>query len=284
MKIEILYLLFSLLLAHPLAAQEGDAREIITRSLERDRRNDERARDYTYVQRVETRQLDGAGRQKSVESDTFDVTMVGERHYSRKVAHNDKPLPDKDARRAQQAFDREFEKRSHESEHQRRDRLQAEEKNRKEERAFREEIPQAFDFRMLGVETLEGRPVWHISATPRAGYRGHAPRWEMLTRFKGQLWIDQQEYQWVRVDAESIAPVSFGWVLARLKPGAHVVFQQSRVNAETWLPESAVLQLDARLGLVKRMNMAVEVRWKDYRKFRTDSRLLDVQEAPATVH
>ncbi|QOY85467.1 hypothetical protein [Paludibaculum fermentans] len=258
----------------------ADPSAILRRSLDRDRLNNVRAKDYTYTQRAEKRDLDSKGKVKNTESDTFDVIMIGERPYSRKIAHNDKPLSDREAAKAQQEFDKELKKRQDENPDQRRKRLAEEEKRRQESRAFLAEIPDAFQLTLAGTDWVDGHPAWIIDAQPRPGFKGKAKRWELLTKFKGRIWVDQAEYQWVRVEAETIAPVSFGWVLARLDPGAKLTFRQARINAEVWLPVYAVTHLDARLGLIKKLRADVEVTWKDYRKFQTDSRLLPAGESP----
>ena len=255
-----------------------DPVEIIRKSVERDRMNSRRAKDYTFVQRVEEREFDKSGKVKKVESNTFDVIMIGERPYSKKIAKDDKPLSEKESRKVQEAFDKEIRKRQEESESERKKRASEQEKQREEGRRFLGEIPQAFDFKMVGEEKVEGHPVWVIDAKPRPGYKGTAKRWELLTKFRGRLWIDQKEYQWVRVEADTIAPVSFGWVLARLDPGAKLTFQQARVNSEIWLPVKATTRLNARLALLKKLNGEFEVTWKDYKKFQTDSRMVNVAE------
>ncbi len=257
-----------------------DPAAIIRRSLERDRLNNARANDYTYTQRSERHDLDAKGVIKRTESDTFDVIMIGERPYRRKIAHNDQPLSSKEAAKAQRDLDNEFRKRQEENPDQRRKRLAEEEKQREESRAFLLEIPDAFDLKIAGEDSVDGHPAWIIDAQPRPGYKGKARRWELLTKFKGRIWVDQKEYQWVRVEAETIAPVSFGWVLARLDPGAKVTFRQARVNSEIWLPVHATTHADARLGLIKKFHADVEVTWKDYKKFQTDSRILPAEETP----
>lgn len=274
-----LFLIAGGFLPAQLAAPSPD--EILRRSLERDRLNTVRAKDYTYTQRVERRELDSRGATRRTESDTFDVIMIGERPYSRKIAHNDRPLSAKDAGKAQQEFDKELGKRREERPEQRARRAQDEEKRREESRAFLAEIPDAFSLKLEGVEAVDGQPAWRIEAQPRPGYKGKAKRWELLTKFKGRIWIDQKDYQWVRVEAESIAPVSFGWILARLDKGAKLSFRQARVNSEVWLPVQATTHLDARLGLLKKFRADIDVTWRDYRKFQTDSRIVPSAGAPA---
>ena len=43
----------------------------------------------------------------------------------------------------------------------------------------------------------------------------------MLTGMEGKLWIDKQTFQWVKVEATVIRPVSIGGFLAEVEPGTH---------------------------------------------------------------
>jgi hypothetical protein len=268
------------LLLRCLSAQTPDPLEIVRRSVEQDRLNFRRANDYSYVQHTEQRELDEQGRVRKVESRTFDVIVIDGEPYQKLIARNGKPLGEAEARKEQEKLDRELARRRNEDPARRSRRLSEEEKRRMEGREFAREIPEAFRFRLAGEDRLEGRPVWIIDAEPKPGYRGKAKRADLLSKFRGRLWIDPQDYQWVRVEAETIAPVRFGWVLARLDPGAKMVFEQRRVHDEVWLPSRAHIQLSARLALVRKLRGEVEVLWRDYRKFRTDSRITDVSEAP----
>jgi hypothetical protein len=49
--------------------------------------------------------------------------------------------------------------------------------------------------------------------------------------------------------------------------------QQARVNDEIWLPQRFDVRLDARVALLKGVNEDVHVSYKDYRKFRTDTKI-----------
>lgn len=263
------------------SAQAPDPLEIVRRSVEQDRLNFRRANDYSYVQHVEQRELDAQGRVKKSESATYDVLVIDGVPYQKRIARNGRPLGEAEARKEQQKLDRELERRRREDSETRSRRRTEAEKRREESREFAREIPEAFTFRLAGEEMLEGRPVWVIDAEPKPGYRARARRAGLLPKFRGRLWIDKEDYQWVRLEAETIAPVRFGWILAKLDPGAKMVFEQRRLHGEVWLPSHARMELSARLALVKRLRAEVEVFWRDWRKFQTDSRITDVSEAPA---
>jgi hypothetical protein len=271
-------LIIGILFASFAPAQTSDPLDIVRRSLEQDRTNFERARDYTFVERSELRRLDGKGRLTKTESETFDVLILGGRPYKKLIAKNDQPLSNKEAEKAAREFEKEIKKRRGESERERRALLEKEERRRRESRAFLAEIPRAFSFRLAGVERIEGLPVWVIDAEPRADFKPEVRRAGLLSKFRGRIWIAQDDLQWVRVEAETVATVTFGLFLARLGPGAKLTFEQHRVNDEIWLPSRATTRLDARVALLKRFNAEVDVAWRDYRKFQTDSRIVSTQE------
>lgn len=273
------HFLLACLFACPVLAE--DAASIVRRSVERDRVNFERVRDYTFLERTVVREYDGRGRLKKTESETFDVLILGGRPYKQLTAKDDRPLSPAEAAKAEATFDKEMRKRQTETEKQRAKQAAKEEKERREARAFLAEVPEAFNFRMAGEEKVDGLPVWVIDAEPRAGFKSKVRRGDLLSKFRGRVWIAQGDLQWVRVEAETIGTVSFGLFLARLGPGARLSFEQRRVNDEVWLPSRATTRLDARVALLKRFNAEVDVEWKQYRKFQTDSRVVGAAELTA---
>ena len=252
--------------------------EIVQKSLEQDRINFRRARDYTFVQEVVSREFDGQGRLKETKSETFDVVMIGGRPYRRQIAKDGKPLSGRAKEEAEREFEEEIRKRQTESEGQRRKQQAQEEKRRRETRELLDEVPRAYLFRLVGEGQVEGLPVWILEAEPRTGFKPRSRRAGFLSKMRGRIWIDKGEYQWVRAEVETIDTVSFGWILARLGKGTRMTFEQSRVNDEIWLPRHATTKLNARVALVKKFNAEFDVKWRDYRKFQTDSRILDVSE------
>jgi len=83
----------------------------------------------------------------------------------------------------------------------------------------------------------------------------------------------------VKLDAECIDTVSLGWFIARIHKGSRVLIEQTRVNNEVWLPKSVALKLDARI-LLKGFNLEEDVSYRDYKKFRTATKITPAAEAP----
>ena len=157
---------------------------------------------------------------------------------------------------------------------QRQRRLAEFEKNREKDREFLREIPELYDFRLEGDAKVDGYDAWVIAATPKPDYRPKLRDAKPLLKIKGKMWIDKADYQWVRLEAETTDTISFGLFLARLNPGAKLVFEQTRVNDEVWLPKREFTSGTGRLGLVKKIAMEQELTWSNYRKFQVDSRVV----------
>ena len=113
-----------------------------------------------------------------------------------------------------------------------------------------------------------------LQATPRRDYQPRSSEAKILSHVRGRLWIDKESYHWAKLEAEVITPVSWGLFLVRLDPGARIRFEETRVNDEVWLPQHIWIAASARLGLFKKLRVEEDTIYKNYRKFRTDSRML----------
>lgn len=256
------------------ALTEDQIRQLIRQVAEKDQDNDRKQRDYTYVERDEERTLDSKGHVKSTETKTYEVMDLYGDHVQRLTAKNDQPLSDQDARKEEKKIQRLMEKRKNESEKDRASRQAKEEKDREDGRKFMGEVADAFNFRLDDIEQIDGRETYVISAEPRPGYHPHSLETRFLTKVRFRAWIDKAELQWKKAEIQFIDTASFGLVLARLHKGTRAIIEQERVNGEVWLPQHVEVKIDARFALLKGLNMDFDTTYRDYRKFRTDSKLI----------
>ena len=66
----------------------------------------------------------------------------------------------------------------------------------------------------------------------------------------------------------------FGLFLARLNPGAKMVFEATRVSSELWLPKRLRLTGSGRVGLIKRLSKDEQIEWSNYKRFSVDSKIV----------
>lgn len=259
-------------------------RNILRVSADHDLENDKRQRDYTYLEREEQHKLDGKGRVKSTEVRTSEVLMIYGEQVERLIAKDDKPLSAKDAGKEEGKIQKIIDKREHESEKDRQKRLAKEEKDREDGRKFVMEVADAYNFRFLGIEKIDGRDAYVIDAEPRPGFEPKMKYANILPKFRFRAWIDKQDLQWTKLDAFCIDTVSFGLFLARIHKGTRIIVDQTRVNEEVWLPKHLDIKLNARLALLKNFNLDYDTTYSDYKKFRAGAKIVgvgEVQRQPA---
>src|SRR5580700_10396795 len=256
--------------------QMQNLRQIV---IEHYRANYQKQRDYTYIDREVENQLDGQGGIKSTESKTYEIMELYGEQVQRLIAKDDKPLSEKDATKEEERIGKLTSKRKNESTEKRAKRQAEEEKQREKNREFVREVADAYDFRLVGSETLNGRDTWVIAGEPRPGFQAHLKEAQILPKYHGRLWIDKKEMQLAKMDVEALDTVSFGWVLARIHKGTRLVFEQARVNEEVWLPRQVNFTFDARIALFKSYHEEWEDTFRDYKKFRATAKIVGVGEA-----
>src|SRR5258708_4180855 len=254
-----------------------DPREIVRRSVELDQANWLRMKDYTWTAQETDRHLDSNAKVQSIESKRWETTILYGEPFRRLLARNGKPLSAEEQGKEQLGRDKEPAKFEQETLDERTRRLAKLEKDRAKEREFLREIPDVYNFRIVRDDQVDGHAVWVIAATPKPGYTPRHSDAKPLTKIKGELWVDKAEFQWVRLEAETIDTISFGWILARLNPGSRLVFEQTRVNNDLWLPKRELVRGSGRVALLKKIALEQEVTWSNYHKFQADSKVVTVE-------
>ena len=262
----------------PTSLSEDQIRRLIRESADKDLENEKKLRDYTYVERQETRRLDGHGRVKSTEVKTFDVMQIYGEQVQKQISKDDKPLSPKEAKKEDDKIQNLIDKRKHESDAAREKRLRKEEKDREQGRQFVQEVADAYNFRFVGMESLDGRDNYVIDADPRPGYQPHLKEAKLLPKFRFRIWIDKQDVQWRKLDLQCIDTVTFGLFLFRMHKGAHATMEQIRVNDEVWLQRRIVANVDFRLALMKNYDLSVDISDGDYKKFRSSTKFTPLGE------
>lgn len=167
--------------------------------------------------------------------------------YSRMIALNGEPLsPERQAeelRRLEQVT----RQRAGESASDRAKRTSVYERERQRDQLMLNEMTKAFDFTMAEEQVLNGQEVYVLKARPRRGYRAPNSRAKVLTGMEGTLWIEKKSFQWVRVEAEVIHPVSIEGFLARVLPGTRFQLDQAPVAEDLWLPTHFSMKARAKI-------------------------------------
>jgi hypothetical protein len=126
------------------------------------------------------------------------------------------------------------------------------------------EMIAAFDYKLVAETKMDGRDVYQLAATPKAGYVPPDRDAKVLTGMKGTLWVDKETYQWVKLEADVIRPVSFYGFLAKVGAGTRFELEQEPVAAGLWMPKRFSTRVFAlALGFINQ-NSTDDETYRDY--------------------
>ena len=256
--------LLALVLFPALHAQ--DAAEIVRRSIATEDHTIELSRDYGHHQRQEIRETDSNGKLRKTSSDTYDILILEGSPYRRHVAHDDKPLSASEQAKEDEKYKHALEDRRRETPDQRKARIADWDRRRRREREPFREVPNAFNLKVAGEETIGGNPAWVIDATPKPGYKPVSNATRFFPKVKGRVWISKSDYQILKMEIESLDTISFGGFLVRMAKGSRITVDAAHVNNEVWMPTRVLLRGSVRIALIKVIRGEVDFALTDYRK------------------
>jgi hypothetical protein len=234
-----------------------DARQIVSQSLVAAELSWQARNEYIYMERDEDRRLDSAGQVQSQNVDVTKMTLVNGIRFEELMEHNGQ-LPSADD---QKKRDVEIEKLKHETTAERAERLRKDQDNR----SFLHVLLEAFDFRLVGEEIVDGRPAYVLEATPHPGYHASGKYGKLLARVQGKLWVDKQDFGWVKVDGEVTQSFSMGLFVARVQRGSHILLEQICLGDAVWVPKRLEVRASAKILFLKSLELEKILTYSDYR-------------------
>jgi hypothetical protein len=234
-----------------------DAGAIVRTSIAATEHSWEARSHYTYTERDENRRLDARGQVKSDDVDVSRIILVNSARFERLLEHNGHP-PSTEEQRKQ---DEGLEKLKHETSDERAARLRKDQENK----SFLEEMPSAFDFQLVGEEIADGRSVYVLQVTPHPGYHAHGKYGKMFSKVEGKLWIDKQDFGWIKVDGRVTQSFSMGLFVARVQRDSHIILEQISVGDGVWVPKRLEVRASARILFLKSVDIERILTYSDYR-------------------
>jgi hypothetical protein len=244
-----------------LLGESPDAREIVRRSVEQNKKDWALAPQYAFTKRDVV-----AHKEKVTSRRTYKVLMIDGSPYNQLIATDGHPLPGSGAAVQQGELTQETARRKHEPPEARRRRIAAYEKDRAREQTLMNEMVNAFDFKLTGQEEINGHHCYVLQAAPRAGYRPTSNETKVLTGMRGTMWIDTQEYQWVKVQAEVFRPVPIDLFIADVQPGTEFLLEKVPVAQGLWLPAHFLTRVRATALKLWSKNYSRDETYFDYHR------------------
>jgi hypothetical protein len=112
---------------------------------------------------------------------------------------------------------------------------------------FNDELVKRFNFTLVDKETINGRSAFVMTFEPKSGPLPAPKRIDkVVNNLGGKVWVDEQEYELVKVEARLLRAVGFGWgLLASLEQGT-LRIEQVRLDDGAWMPGSIEVYLKGR--------------------------------------
>ena len=216
------------------------------------------ARDhYTYTERDEDRRLNSLGQVKSENVDISRMILVNGARFEQLIEHNGQ-LP---SAVEQKKSNEDLGKLKHETPAEQIVRIEKDQENK----SFLRDLLEAFDFHLMGEEIVDGRPAYVLQATPHPGYHAHGKFAKMFSKVEGKLWVDKQDFGWIKVDGQVTQSFSMGLFVARVQRGSHIILEQTCVGDAVWVPKRLEVRASARILFLKNLDMDRILTYSDYR-------------------
>jgi hypothetical protein len=233
---------------------------------------------YMYVETQREVKLDKNGRKQHESLKVYESYpgLPGERRWERLISKDGQPvsaaeLEEQDRARARKA--NEMARRLETDPAKERARQEREwSKFRRERDEAVSDIYVVYDIKMIGRERIEGHDTIKFTLTPKAESAPKTREGWLMKSFNVRAWISETDYELVRLEAEAIDNIGFGFgVLARLHKGAQLSFLRRKINGEVWLPAVATYSGSARVGLLWTLRRTGTYEYTGYKKFTVDT-------------
>lgn len=235
-------------------------------------------RNYMYVETQRLRKLDKDGRIEQESTKVYESYpgLPGEPRWERLISEDGKPVAaneladqDRDRTKKANAMARRLEN-DPEKENARQQREW--DKLRSERSEAVDDIYIVYAIHMVGRERVEGHDTIAFTLSPRPDSKPKTREGDLMKHFSVKAWISESDKELVRLEADAIDNVSFGFgVLGRLHKGAHMSFLRRKVNGEVWLPAVVNYSGSARVGLLFTLRRTGSSEYSGYRKFSVDT-------------
>jgi hypothetical protein len=248
------------LLALPWSTEaEGEdlpaADELVDEVLAWAKEQHEAKRRYDFKRLADVELLDKRGKVEEREQRVYRAVQIDGHTYDRLVSIDGEPLDEDELEEEQ---DREERFREHLAE-----------REKKGDKPFYErDLADRFAFRVLGRETLRGRPTFVMSFAPDTGKE--LPEEEDEDRFlnalAGEVWIDAEDHAIARIHARLTHTVRFGLGLLAYFKKIDLRLDQRRDAEGVWLPHRTQTYVWGRSLLLKPIRMREQSRFVEYRR------------------
>jgi hypothetical protein len=253
----------------------------LLRDLERNQDDvDRRINEYTFTRKVTERELNDRGEVKKEKVNVYEVyPYVGFGWIQKHISENGSPLTPERAAKEEKRVAEQMAKAERDA-----PKLEAEyakarakrDAKKKEKGADAEDgdnvsvltFLRACEFVSPRREQFQNRDTIVFDFRARPGFRPKSRGESLISKLAGVIWIDPVERQVMRLEARLVEGFKMGGgLVASIKPGAAMSFEQTRLPDGVWLPRFSQVNASARMFLFAGITINETNEFSDYKRF-----------------
>jgi hypothetical protein len=243
-----------------LAQAPVDRQALVRDAVENYYRSARLMREFAVVRQTERRDFDNGGAMKSRDHWTQRIDFIDGVRVGWTIERDGKPVSADERARGEQAARQAAAEWKAKTPAEREKILNKSEK----ETDYLREFPHALVFTALPDESVDGRTAMVWSFKPKPGYKARSMGGRVYEGVTGRIWLDRDERQLMRLEAEVVKDVTVGGFLAKIEKGARFELAQTRVEAGCWLPSHQLIRYGARILMVKGIHRSINTRYRGW--------------------
>ena len=190
--------------------------------------------------------------------------------YKRLIEVDGRPLTAEEIARREAEHERnrvnQADRESAETSRQRAERVRKAEEEQRHRDAMLDDAVAVFEAAFVGREVIDGEGVIvaDLRARPTARPKTREGRW--MKQFAGRIWVDESDYQVVRLDMRAVEDVTIGWgIVGRLHKGSRLTFSRRKFGT-LWLPAELTYEASGRTLLFRPFEFTVTTTYSGYKR------------------
>ncbi|HVG28509.1 MAG TPA: hypothetical protein VM864_02190 [Pyrinomonadaceae bacterium] len=250
---------------------------------------DERVSQYTYTRKQTEREINDRGELKKETVRVYEVYPVANAGEVEKlVSENGVPLTPERAAKEEKRVADEIEKLEREREKRKEKKERERAEGAKKGKAEGEDDPglstflRVCEFVSPRRERFRDRDAIVFDFRARPGFKPRGRDESIVSKLAGVVWIDPTEKQIMRLEARLVEGYKVaGGLVASLRPGSAMIFEQTRLADGVWLPKFEQVNFAAKLFLFAGFRLDATREYSNYKRFSTaGDEKLDAPKTP----
>ncbi|MFL6227236.1 MAG: hypothetical protein ACJ741_00490 [Pyrinomonadaceae bacterium] len=242
--------------------------------------DDERVSQYTYTRTERQREITDKGEVKKEKVSVYEIYPVaGAGEVEKLISEDGVPLTPERAAKEEKRVAEEIEKleRDKDKTKQRRERERTEAARKGKTESTDDDPGLATFLRVCEFvsprrERFRERDTVVFDFRPRPGYKPKSREESIVSKLAGVVWIDPSDKQIMRLEARLIEGYKVaGGLVASLRSGSAMMFEQTRLADGVWLPKSQQINASAKLFLFAGFRLDATREYSNYKRFSTKS-------------